>query len=234
MTYNDLLGYGRFMFGYTLTLNRDNQKGISIRLMVQRKSKYGKVGKTHQLTSIHSLSLLPPAVAKKRYLSVGGSDYGMSAATYMHGVGSTGGFSILVQRVASVDGFTWWAQRVATTAANYQRAKNDFGSLCASGSRRSSMTEGKWLHSKAKDLELNWHTDNVDRSLGCRDVSCGLTTYSLSRILYYSRWFFKILNLDAMDKTRHFIGYNAYTGDRLLDGFDWLVQDIASRVYVLD
>ncbi|PWA86103.1 Acyl-CoA dehydrogenase, N-terminal [Artemisia annua] len=55
---------------------------------------------------------------------------------------------------------------------NYQRANNDFGSLCASGSRRSSMTEGKWLQTKAKDLELNGHINNVDRSLGYRDVSC--------------------------------------------------------------
>ncbi|KAH0978175.1 hypothetical protein GBA52_027894 [Prunus armeniaca] len=46
----------------------------------------------------------------------------------------------------------------------------------------------------------------------------------------------KVLNLEAMDKTRHWeiVGCSAYTGDRLLEGFDWLVQDIASRIYVLD
>ncbi|PWA56491.1 hypothetical protein CTI12_AA418370 [Artemisia annua] len=71
---------------------------------------------------------------------------------------------------------------------NYQRANNDFGSLCASGNRRSSMTEGKWLQTKAKDLELNGHINTVDRPLGCHNVSCGLTTYSLSRILYYSSY----------------------------------------------
>ncbi|KAJ0753844.1 putative small GTP-binding protein [Helianthus annuus] len=46
----------------------------------------------------------------------------------------------------------------------------------------------------------------------------------------------KVLNLDAMDKSRHWriVGCSAYTGDGLLEGFDWLVQDIASRIYVLD
>ncbi|KAL4582951.1 hypothetical protein LXL04_007513 [Taraxacum kok-saghyz] len=46
----------------------------------------------------------------------------------------------------------------------------------------------------------------------------------------------KVLNLDAMDKTRHWriVGCSAYTGEGLLEGFDWLVQDIASRIYVLD
>ncbi|GFS38859.1 ADP-ribosylation factor family protein [Actinidia rufa] len=46
----------------------------------------------------------------------------------------------------------------------------------------------------------------------------------------------KVLNLNAMDKTRHWqiMGCSAYTGDGLLEGFDWLVQDIASRIYVLD
>ncbi|CAB4267795.1 unnamed protein product [Prunus armeniaca] len=46
----------------------------------------------------------------------------------------------------------------------------------------------------------------------------------------------KVLNLEAMDKTRHWeiVGCSAYTGDGLLEGFDWLVQDIASRIYVLD
>ena len=46
----------------------------------------------------------------------------------------------------------------------------------------------------------------------------------------------QVLNLEAMDKTRHWqiVGCSAYTGDGLLEGFDWLVQDIASRIYVLD
>lgn len=46
----------------------------------------------------------------------------------------------------------------------------------------------------------------------------------------------KVLNLEAMDKTRHWkiVGCSAYTGEGLLEGFDWLVQDIASRIYVLD
>ncbi|ONI06038.1 hypothetical protein PRUPE_5G036300 [Prunus persica] len=41
----------------------------------------------------------------------------------------------------------------------------------------------------------------------------------------------KVLNLEAMDKTRHYeiVRCSAYTGDGLLEGFDWLVQDIASR-----
>ena len=39
-----------------------------------------------------------------------------------------------------------------------------------------------------------------------------------------------------MDKTRHWqiVGCSAYTGEGLLEGFDWLVQDVASRIYVLD
>ncbi|KAI3853628.1 hypothetical protein MKW98_025145 [Papaver atlanticum] len=46
----------------------------------------------------------------------------------------------------------------------------------------------------------------------------------------------KVLNLDAMDKTRHWkiVGCSAYTGEGLLEAFDWMVQDIASRIYVLD
>ncbi|KAK6924367.1 Small GTPase superfamily, ARF/SAR type [Dillenia turbinata] len=46
----------------------------------------------------------------------------------------------------------------------------------------------------------------------------------------------KVLNLEAMDKTRHWkiVGCSAYTGEGLLEGLDWLVQDIASRIYVLD
>ncbi|GJN41272.1 hypothetical protein PR202_gn00620 [Eleusine coracana subsp. coracana] len=46
----------------------------------------------------------------------------------------------------------------------------------------------------------------------------------------------KVLDLQAMDRSRHWriVGCSAYTGDGLLEGFDWLVQDIASRIYVLD
>ena len=46
----------------------------------------------------------------------------------------------------------------------------------------------------------------------------------------------QVLNLEAMDKTRHWkiVGCSAYTGEGLLEGFDWLVQDVASRIYVLD
>ncbi|KAJ4816353.1 ADP-ribosylation factor [Rhynchospora pubera] len=46
----------------------------------------------------------------------------------------------------------------------------------------------------------------------------------------------EVLNLEAMDKSRHWqiVGCSAYTGEGLLEGFDWLVQDIASRIYVLD
>ncbi|OMO56207.1 reverse transcriptase [Corchorus olitorius] len=43
----------------------------------------------------------------------------------------------------------------------------------------------------------------------------------------------KVLNLEAMDKTRHWkiVGCSAYTGEGLLEGFDWLVQDIASPLF---
>ncbi|TVU49639.1 hypothetical protein EJB05_00959, partial [Eragrostis curvula] len=46
----------------------------------------------------------------------------------------------------------------------------------------------------------------------------------------------KVLDLQAMDRSRHWriMGCSAYTGEGLLEGFDWLVQDIASRIYVLD
>jgi ADP-ribosylation factor-like protein 2 len=48
--------------------------------------------------------------------------------------------------------------------------------------------------------------------------------------------FHQVLNLEVMDGSRHWniVGCSAYTGEGLLDGFDWLVQDIASRIYVLD
>ncbi|VAH11307.1 unnamed protein product [Triticum turgidum subsp. durum] len=46
----------------------------------------------------------------------------------------------------------------------------------------------------------------------------------------------EVLNLEVMNKDRHWkiVGCSAYTSDGLLQGFDWLVQDIASRIYVLD
>ncbi|GAV60594.1 Arf domain-containing protein, partial [Cephalotus follicularis] len=38
----------------------------------------------------------------------------------------------------------------------------------------------------------------------------------------------KVLNLEAMDITRHWniVGCSGHTGEGLLEGFDWLVQDI--------
>ncbi|GJN23711.1 hypothetical protein PR202_gb11380 [Eleusine coracana subsp. coracana] len=46
----------------------------------------------------------------------------------------------------------------------------------------------------------------------------------------------EVLDLHAMDKSRHWLieGCSAHTGEGLLEGFDWLVQDIASRIYVID
>ncbi|XP_016580109.1 ADP-ribosylation factor-like protein 2 isoform X2 [Capsicum annuum] len=46
----------------------------------------------------------------------------------------------------------------------------------------------------------------------------------------------EVLNLEAMDNSRHWriVGCSAYTGDGILEGFDWLVQDVASRIYMLD
>ncbi|KAG5378015.1 hypothetical protein IGI04_025857 [Brassica rapa subsp. trilocularis] len=37
----------------------------------------------------------------------------------------------------------------------------------------------------------------------------------------------KVLNLESMDKSRHWkiVGCSAYTGEGLLEGFDWLVQE---------
>uniref|UniRef100_A0A0D9W9A0 Uncharacterized protein n=1 Tax=Leersia perrieri TaxID=77586 RepID=A0A0D9W9A0_9ORYZ len=45
-----------------------------------------------------------------------------------------------------------------------------------------------------------------------------------------------VLNLEAMDGSRHWqiVGCSAHTGKGLLQGFDWLVQDIASRIYLLE
>eukprot|EP00252_Welwitschia_mirabilis_P015045 TRINITY_DN33177_c0_g1_i1.p1 TRINITY_DN33177_c0_g1~~TRINITY_DN33177_c0_g1_i1.p1 ORF type:complete len:186 (+),score=22.73 TRINITY_DN33177_c0_g1_i1:139-696(+) len=45
----------------------------------------------------------------------------------------------------------------------------------------------------------------------------------------------KVLDLELMDNSRHWQikGCSAYTGEGLLEGFDWLVDDIASRIYLL-
>lgn len=58
----------------------------------------------------------------------------------------------------------------------------------------------------------------------------------LNYLLICSSHTLQVLNLEAMDKTRHWkiVGCSAYTGEGLLEGFNWLVQDIASRIYVLD
>ncbi|KAH7422093.1 hypothetical protein KP509_13G090200 [Ceratopteris richardii] len=46
----------------------------------------------------------------------------------------------------------------------------------------------------------------------------------------------KVLNLEVMDNSRHWqiVGCSAVTAEGLLFGFDWLVSDIASRIYVLE
>ncbi|KAJ7517487.1 hypothetical protein O6H91_21G026000 [Diphasiastrum complanatum] len=46
----------------------------------------------------------------------------------------------------------------------------------------------------------------------------------------------KALHLESMDRSRHrnIVGCSAVTGDGLLSGFDWLVADIGSRIYMLD
>jgi len=46
----------------------------------------------------------------------------------------------------------------------------------------------------------------------------------------------KVLGLEQMSTSRHWaiVGCSALTGEGLLDGFDWLVGDIASRIYMFD
>jgi len=46
----------------------------------------------------------------------------------------------------------------------------------------------------------------------------------------------KVLQLEVMDASRHWniVACSAVTGEGLLAGFDWLVSDIASRIYMLD
>ena len=45
----------------------------------------------------------------------------------------------------------------------------------------------------------------------------------------------KVLELDEI-KTHHWqiLGCSAVTGERLLDGVDWLIGDIASRIFTMD
>ncbi|CAI0397408.1 unnamed protein product [Linum tenue] len=67
-----------------------------------------------------------------------------------------------------------------------------------------------------------------------QDINGALTPDEIAKVLLQKA--ISVLNLDNMDRTRHWkiIGCSAYTGEGLLEGFDWLVQDIASRIYVLD
>jgi ADP-ribosylation factor-like protein 2 len=46
---------------------------------------------------------------------------------------------------------------------------------------------------------------------------------------------FQALNLDAI-KSHHWQiqGCSAFTGEKLLDGIDWLITDIASRIFTMD
>ncbi|XP_031474805.1 ADP-ribosylation factor-like protein 2 isoform X1 [Nymphaea colorata] len=46
----------------------------------------------------------------------------------------------------------------------------------------------------------------------------------------------KMLKLEDLDTNRHWkiFGCSAYTGEGLLEAFNWLVGDIASRIYVLE
>eukprot|EP00976_Prorocentrum_cordatum_P117354 1196297-Prorocentrum_minimum.AAC.9 len=46
----------------------------------------------------------------------------------------------------------------------------------------------------------------------------------------------QVLELDCMSTSRHWqiCGCSAVTGEGLLDGFDWVVGDIASRIYMFD
>jgi hypothetical protein len=69
---------------------------------------------------------------------------------------------------------------------------------------------------------------------------CGFRLLHLTIFLpgeiFSDRSSFQVLDLQAMEGSRHWriVGCSAYTGEGLLEGFDWLVQDIASRIYVLD
>ncbi|KAK3287368.1 ADP-ribosylation factor-like protein 2 [Cymbomonas tetramitiformis] len=46
----------------------------------------------------------------------------------------------------------------------------------------------------------------------------------------------KVLQMEKFSSSRHWriLGCSAVTGDGLLDGFDWVVSDIASRIYLFD
>ena len=67
-------------------------------------------------------------------------------------------------------------------------------------------------------------------------TSVHIFVHLTSKILKGLLSLLQVLKLEAMDKTRHWqiVGCSAYTGEGLLEGFDWLVQDVASRIYVLD
>ncbi|KAK3017145.1 hypothetical protein RJ639_007820 [Escallonia herrerae] len=69
-----------------------------------------------------------------------------------------------------------------------------------------------------------------------QDIQGALSPDEITKASWYSILLLQVLNLEAMDKTRHWriVGCSAYTGEGLLEGFDWLVQDIASRIYVLE
>ncbi|KAJ0780416.1 putative P-loop containing nucleoside triphosphate hydrolase [Helianthus annuus] len=75
-------------------------------------------------------------------------------------------------------------------------------------------------------------TTKVDIYAGLRNV---LKKWFSTQLvdLTFTYDYIKVLNLD---KSRHWriVGGSAYTGEGLLEGFDWLVQDIASHIYVLD
>lgn len=44
------------------------------------------------------------------------------------------------------------------------------------------------------------------------------------------------LDLKSLTTKRHsrIVGCSAVTGDGLLDGFEWIVKDISSRIYLFD
>ncbi|OWM74583.1 hypothetical protein CDL15_Pgr005163 [Punica granatum] len=75
------------------------------------------------------------------------------------------------------------------------------------------------------------------------DIKGALTPSEITKVSYQTKGLrlchaikYLVLNLEAMDKSRHWniVGCSAYTGEGLLEGFDWLVQDIASHIYMLD
>ncbi|TVU45761.1 hypothetical protein EJB05_05260, partial [Eragrostis curvula] len=83
---------------------------------------------------------------------------------------------------------------------------------------------------------LVWVVDSSDiRRLDCRAELHNLLKEAVcaqQMLPTDSSSAFKVLDLQAMDGSRHWriVGCSAYTGEGLLEGFDWLVQDIASRI----